>query len=255
MEETIRERERRLCEYFELEPGCGLLGGRALVPEPDPQTRAHLARFGIEWHVIPSAEAVAFDSGYVERLYPMRSRDFAVTRHPGPACHFDALAAGHRRHQGLILGVEATRKPRYLPGNRQYYGTPYGFDPAADPFAGYLGRAGFSTGTRYAHNYVSLRAFVDEINRDWRARGLMPGGYRLTICPPAVFNLIGTVFHPEWSETESLELGFYRDSHGNATCYAVGSNAPGDYSYIHEVETDSDWTLLGFRTALVPESV
>ena len=34
---------------------------------------------------------------------------------------------------------------------------------------------------------------------------------------------------------------------------AVGSNAPGDFSYINEVELETDWTLLGFRTALVPE--
>ena len=82
----------------------------------------------------------------------------------------------------------------------------------------------------------------------------MPQGYRLTVCPPVVFNLVGTIFHPEWSRTESLELGFYRDENGNAKCYAVGSNAPGDFSYIHEIETESDWALLGFRTALVPET-
>jgi hypothetical protein len=91
------------------------------------------------------------------------------------------------------------------------------------------------------------------MNEDWRERRLLPKGYRLTICPPAVFNLVGTIFHPEWSETESLELGFYRDAAGNATCYGVGSNAPGDFSYINEVELETDWTLLGFRIALVPE--
>ena len=81
----------------------------------------------------------------------------------------------------------------------------------------------------------------------------MPRGYLLTICPPVVFNLVGTIFHPEWSRTESLELGFYRAQNNNAKCYAVGSNAPEDFSYIKEVESESDWTLLGFRTALVPE--
>jgi hypothetical protein len=252
MDEMIRERQRRLCEFFDLEPGSELLDPASRAPELNPQTSAHLSRFNMEWHVIPSAEAVAFDSRYVELLYPMRSRDFTEIRHTRVACYLDLLAAGHRRHQGQILGIESTRKPRYLPGNRQYYGTPYGFDPSADPFAPYLGRAGFVSGTRYAHNYVSLRAFIDEVNRDWRERNLMPAGYRISICPPAVYNLIGTVFHREWSETETLELGFYRDSHGNAACYAVGSNAPGDFSYIHEVETDSDWTLLGFRLALVP---
>ena len=45
----------------------------------------------------------------------------------------------------------------------------------------------------------------------------------------------------------------HRDEHDNAKCYVVGPNAPGDFSFIREIESDSDWTLLGFRTALVPE--
>jgi hypothetical protein len=182
----------------------------------------------------------------------MCARNFAKQGTHNQSCRA-ALVRGHSRHQGRIIGVEITQKPKYLPGNRQSYGTPYGFDSTADPFAQYLGRAGFLTGTRFAHNYASLRELVNIINDAWRKLSLLPRGYRLTICPPAVFNLIGTVFHREWSETESLELGFYRDDHGNAKCYAVGPNAPGDFSYIHEIETDSDWTLLGFRTALVPE--
>ncbi len=144
-------------------------------------------------------------------------------------------------------------KPRYLPGIRQFYGTTYGHDPTADPLAPYMGRAGMMNGTRYAHNYLSLREFVRVVDGDWRVRRLLPRGYRVTVCPPAVFNLVGTVFHPEWSETETLELGFYRDQHGNATCYAVGPNGPGDFSYVTEVEGDSEWALAGFRVALVPE--
>jgi hypothetical protein len=108
--------------------------------------------------------------------------------------------------------------------------------------------------TRFNHNYLSLRAFIRVVSEDWHARKMMPEGYRLTVCPPAVFNLVGNVFHREWSETETLELGFYRDEKGNATCYAVGSNAPGDFSYVNEVELETDWTLLGFRVALVPEN-
>lgn len=252
MKEQLNLDEERLRGYFGLGSGAELLDRGARLPHVSTEVAEHLARFNIEWHIIPSSDAVAFDASYVERLYPMRSKGFSNTTHLHPRSHRDTLSAGHRRHQGRVLGVETTRKPRYLPGNRQHYGTPYGFDPTADPFAEYLGRAGFLTRTRYAHDYISLREFVDVINRDWRARDLMPDGYRLTICPPAVFNLIGTIFHTEWSETESLELGFYRDDHGNATCFAVGSNAPGDFSYFHEVETDSEWTLLGFRTALVP---
>jgi hypothetical protein len=246
-----QEKESRLRDFFGLSTQIDMLDAGCRVPGMSEETIDNLTRFNMEWHIIPSAGVVAFDDRYIERLYPMRSRDFGRATHLSAKSYQSALSAGHRRHQGQVIAVEATRKPRYLPGNRQFYGTPYGFDATADPFAPYIGRAGFLTGTRYAHNYLSLREFIDVVNRDWRSRGVMPDGFRLTICPPAVFNLVGTVLHPEWSETESLELGFYRDEHGNATCYAVGSNAPGDFSYIHEVETDSDWTLLGFRTALV----
>ena len=149
--------------------------------------------------------------------------------------------------------MEATRKPRYLPENRQFYGTAYGHDPTADPFAAYMGRAGMVNGTRYAHNFLSLREFMRVVNEDWRARRLLPKGFRATVCPPVVFNLVGAIFHPEWSETETLELGFYRDDAGNATCYAVGSDGPGDFSFISEVEGEDEWSRAGFRVALVPE--
>src|SRR4051794_16734365 len=109
--------------------------------------------------------------------------------------------------------------------------------------------------TRFNHNYLSLREFVRVVSAEWRARGVLPEGYRLNVPPPVGFNLVGNLFHKERSETETLELGFYRDEQGNATCYAVGSNAPGDFSYINEVELETDWTLLGFRVALVPENL
>jgi hypothetical protein len=248
----VEGREAVLREAFGLGAGAELLEpearGRASSLEPSE----HLEYFGMEWHVVPSADAVPFDDAYVSRFYPRAPKDFTHERLHAPS-YRDRVAAGHRGHQGQLIAVEATRKPRYLPGNRQFYGTPYGFDATADPFAVYLGRAGMTNATRYAHNYLSLREFLRVVNEDWRARGILPEGYRLTVCPPAVFNLVGTIFHPEWSETETLELGFYRDEGGNATCYAVGSNAPGDYSYMSEVELETDWTLLGFRTALVPE--
>ena len=88
---------------------------------------------------------------------------------------------------------------------------------------------------------------------EWRARGLMPEGFRATVCPPAVFNLVGTLFHQEWGETETVELGFYRDASGNATCYAVGPNTRGDFSYVNEVEGEGEWSLMGFRLALVAD--
>lgn len=254
MHEWIEERERKLREFLGLSPEANLISSSvtAKFDLPAP-VAAHLARFNIEWHIIPSEAAVLIDTdAYRARFYPMLMRELKRLEYQKTS-HYLALMHGHQRHQGRIVGVETTPKPRYLPGNRQYYGTPYGFEPEADPFAQYMGRAGMVTSTRYGHNYASLRRFIDVVKKDWQERALMPPGYRLTICPPVIFNLIGTVFHREWSETESLELGFYRDEKGSAHCYAVGSNAPGDFSHIHGIETASDWALLGFRMALVPE--
>ncbi|HAF15818.1 MAG TPA: hypothetical protein DCK99_19415 [Blastocatellia bacterium] len=211
-----------------------------------------LARFNIEWHVIPSAREVPLDDAYMARLYPDAPRDFSNEREHGPA-YREHIIKGHQQYQGRVVGVETTQKPRYLPENRQFYGSLYGQDASKDPYAVYMGRAGMMNGTRYAHNYLSLREFIRVVNEDWRARKLLPEGYLVTVCPPAVFNLVGTIFYPEWSETETLELGFYLDDQGNATCYAVGSNGPGDFSFIDEVEGEGEWSLMGFRVALVPE--
>jgi hypothetical protein len=248
----IEERSRKLREFFELVAEAELIAPQASKFELRPEVAEGLRHFNIEWHVIPSAEVLPLDDSYLARLYPRAPGDFTQAHEPG-ASYREQLVRGHRQHQGRIVGVETTPKPRYLPGNRQFYGSPYGHDPSADPFAAYMGRAGMVNGTRYAHNYLSLRAFITVVSKDWRARSILPAGYRVTVCPPVVFNLVGTVFHPEWSETETLELGFYRDEHGNATCYAVGSNAPGDFSYINEVEGEDEWSLMGFRVALVPE--
>ncbi len=254
MNNWIADREKRLREFLNLDSETALISPETAESfDVSPTVAAHLEHFNIEWHIIPSAQSVPIDAeDYRARLYPTVRLD-AANHDYKKMSSYRAVMEGHERHQGKIIGVETTLKPKYLPGNRQFYGTPYGFEPRADPFAAYLGRANFTSGTRFSHNYASLRDFVNLVTRDWKERGLMPEGYRLTICPPVVFNLIGNVFHKEWSETESLELGFYRDEHGNAKCYSVGSNAPGDFSYIHEVETSVDWTLLGFRTALVPE--
>jgi hypothetical protein len=252
MNNPVEERAERLRDFFELSAGATVITEDAAKFETTPLAAEGLSHFNIEWHVMPSAEAVPLDDAYGLRLYPMASRDFKKAREHGPS-YLERLIEGHSQHQGRIIGVETTAKPRYLPGNRQFYGTVYGHDAAADPFAAYMGRAAMVNGTRYSHNYLSLREFIRVVNDDWRARALLPAGYRVTVCPPAVFNLVGTIFHPEWSETETLELGFYRDERGNATCYAVGSNAPGDFSFITEVEGEDEWSLAGFRVALVPE--
>ncbi len=255
MDNSFEEKQNRLREFFGLEKNVELISG-ANVESFDNSAKIadHLTRHNIEWHVVPSAEAVHIDTeDYRKRLYPKlkfdnSSRDYQKTE------SYQAIMDGHQKHQGRIIGVETTVKPIYLPENRQFYGTHYGFEPTADPFAPYFGAAKMMTGTRYSHNYASLRNFVNLLSKDWNERGLMPKNYRLTICPPVIFNLIGTIFHPEWSRTESLELGFYRDQKNNAKCYAVGSNAPEDFSYIKEIETEADWALLGFRVALVPEN-
>jgi hypothetical protein len=252
MGDWTEERAGRLREFFELDTDAEMLAPADSKFELRPGVAESLSHFNIEWHIIPSAAALPLDDSYAARLYPSASRDFAKAREHAPS-YRERIFEGHARQQGRIIGVETTRKPHYLPGNRQAYGSLYGHDQSADPFAPYVGRAGMVNGTRYAHNYLSLREFVRVLNEDWRARALLPDGYRATVCPPAVFNLVGTVFHREWSETETLELGFYRDEQGNATCYAVGSNAPGDFSYVRVVEGEEEWSLAGFRVALVPE--
>ena len=248
----IDERIRKLHEFFGLKAEAEMIASEAQKLELQPEVTEALGYFNIEWHFIPSAQVLPTDDSYFTRLYPMSPRDFMKPGENG-ASYRERLVRGHRQHQGIMIGVETTQKPCYLPGNRQFYGSHYGHDASTDPFASYMGRAGMMNGTRYDHNYLSLREFIRVVSDDWRARSILPPGYRVTVCPPAVFNLVGTVFHPEWSETETLELGFYRDEQGNATCYAVGSNAPGDFSYINEVEGEAEWSLMGFRLALLPD--
>jgi hypothetical protein len=248
MTRSLVENEQIIREFFGLGGDTELAEGGRRPPELNRDVADQLKRFNMEWHIIPNNDVVPFDVSYIRRFYP------TAPRIGGPLTPlFEEIKKGHARHQGQFICVETTQKPKYLPETRQFYGTQYGFETARDPFAMYLGRASFVNGTRYAHNYPSLREFVKVVTEDWIAKGILPAGYKLRICPPAVFNLVGTIFHPEWSETESLELGFYRDEVGNATCYGVGCNGPGDFSYLHHIEGDADWTLLGFRMALIPQ--
>lgn len=248
MTDWISERNEKYREFFKLDSNAELLAAENSRFELKPEIAVALERFNIEWHYVPAGDTVPFDDAYLQKFYPTNSRLSAKTA----TTVRDSLISGHRRQQGFIVGIETTPKPGYLPRNRQFYGTRYGHDETTDPIAQYFGTAGLTNGTRFDQNYLLLRKLFDALNEDWRKRGIMPAGYRVTVCPPGIFNLIGTIFHPEWSETETLELGFYRDERGNATCFAVGANAPGDFSYIDVIEGE-EWSLTGFRLALLPD--
>ena len=247
-----RARESRLRSFFELPADVPLVAAGSVLPQLSAPAEDHLRRYGFEWHVIPSVEAVPWDGTYSSRLYPTADVALRTPLHHGPTLQ-ETLAAGHRRHQGRFIAVETTVKPGYLPGNEQYYGTPFGFDASRDPLSSFMGQAGFVTRTRYNHNFTSLTELIRVLDTTWRTQELIPPGYRVSICAPVAFNLIGTVFHPEWSQTASLELGFYRDAHGNAQCFSVGPSGPNDFSFVRLIETEGEWVHLGFRLALVPE--
>jgi hypothetical protein len=247
----IEERAEKYRDFLGLGSSVAMVPPNAEQFELNPSISENLKHFNIEWHFIPSAEALPFDNAYLAKFYPTASHLSAKIQRNDKSVR-EHLINGHKRQQGYIVGIETTQKPGYLPKNRQFYGTRYGHDPSADPLAAYMGLAGMTNGTRYDQTYPIMRKFFDLLNEDWRRKSLLPDGYRVTICPPAIFNLIGTVFHPDWSETETLELGFYRDVRGNATCFAVGANAPGDFSFIEIVEGE-EWSLTGFRLALMPD--
>lgn len=251
MNNFIKERSEKYREFFSLGTN-DLTNERISRFELKPEIVEKLQRFNIEWHFIPSHESLPFDETYVKRMYPTVSPEFNRARSNNLSI-FQHLSRGHKRQQGYVIGIETTQKPCYLPKNRQFYGTQHGHDAYFDPFADYMGVAGMTNGTRFDHNYLLLRNFFEIINQDWKKRGYIPEGYRITLCPPAIFNLIGTVFHPEWSETESLEMSFYRDERGNATVFSVGANSPGDFSYVEIMEGEDELEQTGFRIALLPD--
>jgi hypothetical protein len=257
VQEGIEQRAEELRRFFNLGATDDFIAEPLGKLELTAGAAEHLPLFNIEWHVIPPTLLVSFDEMYLARMYPMRSNDF--DRPLYETCSIrQALQDAHRRVQGKLIGVEVTAKPSYLPGNIQFYGSRHGLDPSLDPFGPYIEKAGLRSGsrfinTRFAHTPATLRALGQVVLADWQSRKLIPKNYILTACPPTVFNLVGTIFHREWSETNSIELSSYRDDHGNAIAFAVGSNQPGDFSYIRRIGIDADLNLLGFRAALVPE--
>lgn len=245
----LRSREEPLRQHLGLASATPLLDSATAVPQITPQQVSHARSYNLEWHLIPSATAVPFDDEYSARLYKRPPASFTASHH-GPSVR-ERLVAGHQHWQGRLVAVESTMKPWYLHGHRLHYGSTYGFNRGLDPLTAYMDQARFFGDTRYGHNYLALNGLMQLLTDEWGKRGLLPAGYRVTICPPVVFNLIGSVFHPEWSQTPSLEVGWYGE-HGSAQCYVVGANAPGDFSYVEAVETAADWTMLGFRIALAP---
>jgi hypothetical protein len=113
--------------------------------------------------------------------------------------------------------------------------------------------AGFLYGTRFGHTFLSLMRLMTLVDDDWRRRRVLPAGYHVSLCPPVMFNFIGTLFHAEWSATASVELGFYIDPRKDAELFVAGPNGPGDFSYVDRIHMLPDWSTFGFRLALVPD--
>jgi hypothetical protein len=252
MESTLdwlKSRQAALRAHFGLPSDAELVDPGFAVPSLSAEQEDHFRSFNLEWHVIPSAQSLPFDDRYFARMYPHPPSGLteAVGIHVAVR---DQLIGFHRPQQGRILAVETTMKPAYLPHNRQYYGSRHGMDRSQDPLDEVMSQARFASGTRYGHTLLELSALAELLTGQWGKRGLLPPGYVVTMCPPVVFNLVGTVFHPEWSETPSLEVGWYTEN-GTTSGYVVGADAPGDFSYLVNLEPHPDWQMLGFRIALV----
>jgi hypothetical protein len=247
----LRTRAVAVRQYFGVGADAELLDSPTTRPSLTPTIADHFSILNLEWHVIPSAKVVPFDDRYSHRLYPTAQAPFYSGPSGGHSVR-DRLACGHRLHQGRLVAIESTMKPGYLPDAQQAYGSRHGFETAADPLTRYMDQTSLRA-TRYGHRFLGLAGFINSLTDNWRRLALMPQGYRVTICPPVLFNLVGTLFHPEWSQTASLEVGFYWEPEGRARCYAVGPNGDGDFSYVRPIESASDFRMLGFRIAVIPE--
>src|SRR5205085_5456919 len=85
---ALEEREAAMREALGLDAGAPLLADEARERASRIEPSEHLDYFEIEWHVIPSADALPFDDSYVERFYPTAPRDFARSeeRRVGKEC-------------------------------------------------------------------------------------------------------------------------------------------------------------------------
>ena len=249
---VLHTRAEAIRHCFDIPGSAELLMPHMKALDSSPAMAAHVRDFNLEWHIIPASTAVLFDEPYRWRMYPTAPATFEV-RDPRGCSTRDLLVAGHGHHQGRMVAVETTIKPDYSTPDRSFYGTLYGHDPTTDPLAAYIGEAGFLYGSRYGHDFLSLMRLIRLVDDDWRRRRVLPAGYHVSLCPPVVFNFIGTLFHTEWSATSSLELGFYMDARKDAELFVVGPNGPSDFSYVDRIETHPDWSMFGFRLALVPD--
>ena len=87
-------------------------------------------------------------------------RDFTKEREQGPSYQWTPDTS--RAHRRCRNHAEATLSS----SQSTVYGTPYGHDASTDPFALYMERAGMINGTRFAHDYLSVRQFIDIVNEE-----------------------------------------------------------------------------------------
>src|SRR6185503_3931856 len=117
MQGWMKEREKRLREFFGLAPDVELIPRENVRLEISSRVAEHLTQFNLEWHIVPEEKAVPIDDDpYRVRLYPMLKLD-PKQRDYKKKSSYKAIINGHRNHQGRLIGVETTPKPRYLPRN------------------------------------------------------------------------------------------------------------------------------------------
>src|SRR6185369_5522085 len=113
MMEILKEREERLHEFFNLPAGTKMLNDDAELPEITPEIEEHLKQFNIEWHIIPAENALPRDEElHRRRFYPTHKGETRPHEYQKTSS-YKAIFNGHRKHQGRILGIETTMKPRY----------------------------------------------------------------------------------------------------------------------------------------------
>ena len=120
MKDWITDRESKLREFFELDSSTEIVSpAEADSFDVSENIREHLERFNLEWHIIPSEAAVSIeDATYRKRLYAQLKRELPPVEHKKMSS-YRAVIDGHRRHQGRIIAVETTAKPKCLPHAEQ----------------------------------------------------------------------------------------------------------------------------------------